>query len=111
MLDTGKWPGYQSIQMRKRKRNIVQADTAEGQLAGEAIIETIENQIRDNDPPETRITLNRLMSLGEPRNNAMRYIASVFSMELFEIIQNNGQYNEERYLMNLKNLPEMPPNW
>ena len=64
--------------MKKRKRNIVQADTPDGQLAGEALVQVVENQIQDNDPPETRITLDRLMSLGESRENAMRYIASAW---------------------------------
>jgi len=94
--------------MKKRKRNIVQADTPDGQLAGEALIEVVENQIQDNDPPETRISLDRLMSLGESRENAMRYIASVLSVEVFETLKNKTPYNEERYLTNLKNLPELP---
>ena len=94
--------------MKKRKRNIVQADTPDGQLAGEALVEVVENQIQDNDPPETRITLDRLMSLGESRENAMRYIASVLSVEVFETLKNKTPYNEERYLTNLKNLPELP---
>lgn len=94
--------------MKKRKRNIVQADTPDGQLAGEALVEVVENQIQDNDPPETRITLDRLMSLGESRENAMRYIASVLSVEVFEMLKNKTPYNEERYLTNLKNLPELP---
>ena len=94
--------------MKKRKRNIVQADTPDGQLAGEAMVEAVENQIQDNDPPETRITLDRLMSLGESRENAMRYIASVLSVEVFEILKNQTPFNEERYLTNLKNLPELP---
>ena len=94
--------------MKKRKHNIVQADTSEGQLAGEGMIEAVENQIRDNDPPETRITLDRLMSLGESRNNAMRYIGAVFAQEVYEILKNKRPYNEERYLANLKNLPELP---
>jgi len=50
--------------MKKRRRSIVQADTPDGQLAGEALVEVVENQIQDNDPPETRITLDKLMSLG-----------------------------------------------
>ena len=94
--------------MSKKKRSIVQADTEEGQRAGEAIIETIENQLRDNDPPETRKTLARLMRSGESRENAMRYIASVLSMEIFEALKNKTPYDEERYLMNLKKLPELP---
>jgi len=77
-------------------------------MAGEGIIEAIETQIRDNDPPETRITLDRLMSLGESRNNAMRFIGAVMAQEMFELLQNKQQYNEDRYVANLKNLPEMP---
>ena len=94
--------------MKKRKRKIVQADTPEGQLAGEGMIEIVENQIRDNDPPETRITLDRLMSLGESRNNSMRYIGAVLAQEIYEVFTNNKPFNEERYIANLKNLPELP---
>ena len=90
--------------MKKRKRNIVQADTPDGQYAGEALVEAVENQIQDNDPPETKMTLERLMSLGESRENAMRYIASVLSIEIFEALKNKSPYNEERYLRNLGNL-------
>jgi len=45
------WRSQQtSISMKKRKHSIVQADSPEGQLAGEGIIEAVENQIRDNYP-------------------------------------------------------------
>ncbi len=94
--------------MKKRKHSTVQAGSHEGQLAGEGGIEAIENQIRDNDPPETRITLDRLMSLGESRNNAMKYIGAVMAQEMFEILRNKLPYNEDRYIANLKNLPELP---
>ena len=94
--------------MKKRKHSSVQAGSPEGQLAGEGVIEAIENQIRDNDPPETRITLDRLMSLGESRNNAMKYIGAVMAQEMFEILRNELPYNEDRYIANLKNLPELP---
>ena len=86
----------------------MQADTPDGQRVGEAMIEAIQNQIRDNDPPETKITLDRLMSLGESRENAMRCIGSVLSVEIFEAVKNKTPYNEKRYITNLKNLPELP---
>ena len=72
------------------------------------MVEAMENQIRDNDPPLTRITLDRLISLGESRENAMRYIASVLSVEVFETLKNKTPFNEKRYVTNLKNLPELP---
>ena len=89
-------------------KKIVNADTEGGQLAGEAIVEVIENQLRDNEPPETKVTLDRLMAMGESRENAIRYIASALSVEIFEALKNSTSYNEERYIKNLKALPELP---
>jgi hypothetical protein len=94
--------------MKKRNRNIVQADSPDGQLAGEALIEIVENQIRDNDPPEIRATLDRLMAMGESRENAMRYIGSVLSLEIYEILEHQAPYDQKRYVANLRNLPELP---
>lgn len=96
------------VEMKKRNRNIVQTDSPDGQRAGEALIETVENQIRDNDPPEVRATLDRLMAMGESRENAMRYIGSAFSLEIFEILKHQAPYDEKRYVANLRNLPELP---
>ena len=86
----------------------MQADNSEGQLAGEAIVEAIENQLRVNDPPETKRTLERLMSMGETRENAIRHLACALSVEIYEAIQNHSPYNEERYVKNLKALPKLP---
>jgi len=90
------------------KDKIVNAETEGGQRAGEAIIEAVENQLAENDPPETKKTLDRLMTTGESRENAMRYIASALSIEIFEAFKNNNPYDEERYIKNLKALPELP---
>ena len=35
-----------------------------------AFMEVVDNQIRDNDPPETRETLNRLISEGMSKEDA-----------------------------------------
>jgi hypothetical protein len=93
--------------MSKRKR-IVHAKTPHGQLAGEAVVEAIENQIRDNDPPETALTLARLMKSGESRENAIRLIGCAMAIEIFEIVKNGGDFDEERYVQNLLRLPELP---
>ena len=87
---------------------VVNAAAESGDVAGLAIIEAVENQLKDNNPPEANDTLNRLMSMGERRENAMRYIATVFSIEIFEIIKNETPYNEKRYIRNLKGLPRLP---
>ena len=94
--------------MMEKKEQIVRADTEDGQYAGEAMVEAIENQISENDPPETKRTLIRLMALGNSRANAIRYIASALSVEMFEILKHQSPFDEARYIKNLKALPELP---
>ena len=92
----------------KKRKSIVEADTKDGQRAGEAVVEAVENQLRENNPPETKRTLRRLMALGESRENALRYIASALSVEIFETLKNQSPYDEARYVNNLKALPKLP---
>ena len=87
---------------------IVNADDENGQFAGEAIVEAVETQLAQNEPPETKITLERLMASGETRENAIRYIAAALSVEIFEAIKNENPYDEHRYITNLKALPKLP---
>ena len=92
----------------KKRDGIVNADTPSGQRAGEAMVEAIENQLKENDPPETKRTLKRLMKMGETRENAIRYIACALSVEVFDALKNKIPYNEERYIRNLLALPTLP---
>ncbi len=70
--------------------------------------EAIENQIRNNDPPETRQTLERLVSSGHSRAEAKRLIACVLATELFDVMKSEKPYDNARYVGNLKRLPELP---
>ena len=87
---------------------IVNSDSEDGQRAGEAIIEAVENQLAENKPPETKEALDRLMAEGQSRENAMRHIASALVIEIFGAIKKQEPYNEERYIKNLRALPEEP---
>ncbi|MDA1117055.1 MAG: hypothetical protein O2979_03430 [Proteobacteria bacterium] len=73
-----------------------------------AIEEVIENQIRNNDPPETRQTLDRLVGSGHPRAEAKRLIACALVSELFDVMKSEKPYDNARYLANLNRLPELP---
>lgn len=76
--------------------------------AGKAILEAVENQLVANDPPKVRETLERLISVGIEKDEAMKYIACALSVEIFGALKNNETYNPSRYETNLNNLPEMP---
>ena len=78
------------------------------ELARVAIVEIIENQIRDNNPREVRQTLERLLSEGQTKEEAMKLIGCAVAVEVFEIMKHQKPFNESRYVENLRKLPEMP---
>ena len=73
-----------------------------------AILEVVENQIRDGTPPQTRATLNRLMADGCSREEAVEYIGCVVSCEIFDVLKNRELYNESRFVAALEALPRLP---
>lgn len=75
--------------------------------AGLALIEAVENQIKLGEPPETKKTLERLMALGEDRENAIKYITSALIVELFGAVKHAQSYDEKRYISNLNKLPDL----
>ena len=71
-------------------------------------MEIIDNQLKQNDPPETKQTLERLLKAGYSRTDAKKYIGQCVAVEIFNVLKNGEAFNEERYVRNLKNLPEEP---
>ena len=74
----------------------------------EAIFEVVENQLDANDPPETGIALARLIEEGYSEEDARVYIAQAVSVEIWDALHNKKEFNLERYIRNLENLPEEP---
>jgi hypothetical protein len=73
-----------------------------------AILEVIDNQIEANDPPETKETLDRLVSEGHSEKEAKSLIGCIVSSEIFDILKNEEEFNLERYIGALKALPKLP---
>jgi hypothetical protein len=78
------------------------------QILKHAIFETIQNQIQNNDPPETKQTLDRLLAEGFPEDEAMNLIGCVVTTEIFEVLKYQRPFNLERFVNALKRLPELP---
>jgi hypothetical protein len=72
------------------------------------LLEIVENQLRDGDPPETAATLARLMSQGYTRAKAVELIACAVTSEIFDVLKNEQTYNEARYVAALRALPRLP---
>ena len=79
-----------------------------GPLAGAMILEVVENQLRDGDPPETKQTYDRLVSEGHSDEDAKRLIGCVVSAEVFDILKKQEAFNPERFVQALNNLPSIP---
>ena len=74
----------------------------------QAILGVVENQVRDNNPPETRTSIERLMSQGLLREEAVRLIACVVADEMFHIMKHGELFDEKRFVANLAKLPTLP---
>ena len=73
-----------------------------------AILEVVDNQIRDGNPPATKETFDRLVSEGTAKDEARRLIGCVVATEIFGILKHLQPYNEDRYVKALRKLPELP---
>ena len=72
------------------------------------IFKIINNQIKNNDPPETSLTYNKLISEGFNEFQIKQMIWQCIAVELFEVMKNKKLYDEARYIKNLKLLPKEP---
>ena len=73
-----------------------------------AIMEVVENQLRNNDPPQTRQTFERLIETGHSEKEAKRLIACVVSAEIFDVLKKNQPFDLDRFVKGLNKLPAMP---
>jgi vacuolar-type H+-ATPase subunit B/Vma2 len=74
----------------------------------EVLLEVVDNQLRANDPPETRATYDRLMRAGNSSGEAKRLIAIVLIVELNEMLRVERNFDEAGYVAALRALPTLP---
>ena len=73
-----------------------------------AILEVIRTQISENNPQETKITLERLLKEGHTEKQAIDLIAHVVAAEVFSVMAEGRVYDENKYIEALRKLPKMP---
>jgi hypothetical protein len=69
-------------------------------------LEAVDTQLRDNNPPETRQTLERLQREGFSDKDAKVLIASAIAAESYYILKSGVQFSRERFIRNLQRLPD-----
>jgi hypothetical protein len=73
-----------------------------------AIFEVVDNQMAAGQPPETKETFERLLGEGFSNENAKKLIGQAICVEIYCIGKHKEEYNRERYIRNLRNLPREP---
>lgn len=71
-------------------------------------LEVVENQLKKNDPLETRQTLQRLMKEGYPEEVAKLLISQCVAAEMIAMMDSDTPMNNERYIKWLHQLPNAP---
>ncbi len=69
----------------------------------------VENQIASGDPPEVLVTLERLISQGLDRHEAIHAIGSILSEQVFNVMKNPSSHKNpnKAYIRKLKKLTAM----
>ena len=73
-----------------------------------AILEVVENQLREKDPPETQETYDRLRKTGFSDKEARDLIACVVICELSDMVKTQEPFDRDRYVSALRRLPTLP---
>jgi hypothetical protein len=74
----------------------------------EEIFGIIKNQIKDNNPPETKATFDRLRKQGFDDFQTRQMIGQCLAVELFDVMKSGKLYDNARYIKNLIALPKEP---
>jgi len=83
-------------------------EKTEDQRLREAILEVINKQIKDDDPPETKQALVRLKDEGFSEEETLKLIGSVVASEVFSVLKEKRPYDHEKYISALNALPKLP---
>jgi hypothetical protein len=78
------------------------------EAAKQAILEVVANQLRDNNPPETKETYARLKTAGYSDEDARILIGQVVICEIFDVLKRGEVFNRERFVARLTKLPDEP---
>jgi len=68
------------------------------------VLEVVENQLRDNDPQETKETFDRLVAKGYSEQQAKEMIGNVIAEETWEVFNQKRMFDKEKFVKNLAKL-------
>ena len=73
-----------------------------------AILQVVDQQLRNREPAVTRETFDRLCREGFSEGEARKLIGYVVAAEFFEVVRKERRYNEQAFAAKLQALPRLP---
>lgn len=70
-----------------------------------ALLEVVENQLRGNDPPETKKTYERLLALGKSESEAKQLLSYAIFVEMIDMLKEHREFDRARFAAELDRLP------
>lgn len=94
--------------MAKRRRSKRQkpARTTVNPALRATIMEVVDNQLRDNEPAETRQTYERLLGEGYSPEEARNLIGNIVVQEIYDVMKQGQPYDQARFVAKLLALPD-----
>ena len=74
----------------------------------QAILEVVNNQLKNLDPPETKETYDRLVASGISDQEARRLIGCVVTSEIHDVLKQKQPFDHGRFVKALNKLPRLP---
>jgi hypothetical protein len=84
-------------------------DTDEEEFVENTLIQAIENQIENDNPPAAKAVFNKLTLVGYEREEILNLMAHVLAVEIDAILEEDRAFDTQWYETALRALPELPP--
>jgi len=88
----------------KKQHKSVEEDDSYNPILQKAYLTIVENQLKENNPPETNETLIRLIRAGHAESEAKKMIASVIATESFYILKEQREFDLAKFIAGLNQL-------
>ena len=77
----------------------------EDRTVRDAFLDTVLNQIETGDPPETKVTYDRLMASGLSKSQALQLIAAALRIEMNRMLTESSPFDNKRFAALLEKIP------
>ncbi|WP_130470731.1 hypothetical protein [Candidatus Magnetaquicoccus inordinatus] len=76
--------------------------------SSQAVLDSVDDQLRKSNPPEVQETYQRLCAQGYSDQDARQLIGAAVANESFMILVHHDVFDLARYVATLRNLPRLP---